>query len=191
MKATIAYLADASTENYGKQLMLSAHKISGTGFEAARLPLHVSLKQPFIIPGLKEMESFFDEFAKGLGPVEFVFDSLQIYKSNVFGYDSGCLSLAVRQERKLMEIQNNLFLRLEKRFGECPADHDKDYSFHMTIAIGGTLFQEYGRAYEEMSRLDYTKRAVFDRLGLFYYDSDEIKQGTYFCYKTVELEEKG
>lgn len=57
-------------ENYGRKLMLEAHRHGRIGFEMARLPQHVSLKQPFAIPGLENMEVFFDGFAKELCPFD-------------------------------------------------------------------------------------------------------------------------
>ena len=60
MKATIVLVADSEGENYGRRIMLEAHRAGGVGFEMARLPQHVSLKQPFSIPNLSEMEAFFD-----------------------------------------------------------------------------------------------------------------------------------
>ena len=50
MKATIVLIADNDAENYGRKLMLEAHRYGKIGFEMARLPQHVSLKQPFVIP---------------------------------------------------------------------------------------------------------------------------------------------
>ncbi len=64
MKATIVYIADNEAENFGRKCMLDAHRAGNLGFEMARLPQHVSLKQPFSIPGLSEMEVFFDALAK-------------------------------------------------------------------------------------------------------------------------------
>lgn len=64
MKATIVLIADNDAENYGRKLMLEAHRYGKMGFEMARLPQHVSLKQPFAIPGLENMEVFFDGFGK-------------------------------------------------------------------------------------------------------------------------------
>ncbi len=66
MKATIVLIADNDAENYGRKLMLEAHRYGKMGFEMARLPQHVSLKQPFEIPSLENMEVFFDGFAKEL-----------------------------------------------------------------------------------------------------------------------------
>lgn len=64
MKATIVLIADNDAENYGRRLMLEAHRYGKMGFEMARLPQHVSLKQPFAIPSLENMEVFFDGFVK-------------------------------------------------------------------------------------------------------------------------------
>lgn len=74
MKATIVLIADNDAENYGRKLMLEANRHGKMGFEMARLPQHISLKQPFAIPSLKNMEVFFDGFAKELCPfdIEFV-----------------------------------------------------------------------------------------------------------------------
>lgn len=47
MKATIVLIADDDAENFGRKLMFEANKYGKMGFEMARLPQHVSLKQPF------------------------------------------------------------------------------------------------------------------------------------------------
>lgn len=187
MKATIAYLADTKTENYGKGLMLAAHKIGGMGFEAARLPMHVSLKQPFSIPDLNKIESFFDDYAKKLSPISLRLDSLDLFESKVFGYESGCLVMKIKPNDRLKNQQKELFKALEEGFGHCPAEHDEDYCFHMTVAIGGSPFGSYKMAYEKIKVLDYAGEALFDKLGLFYYDDDKIRPGSYFCYKSVKL----
>ena len=56
MKATIVLIADDEIENYGRKILLEAHRIGKVGFEMTRLPFHVSLKQPFVVPSLEEME---------------------------------------------------------------------------------------------------------------------------------------
>ena len=132
MKATIVLIADAAAENYGRKIMLEANRAGGVGFEMARLPQHVSLKQPFFIKSLEEME---------------------------------------------------------ERFGPCPAEHDNDYVFHMTVSIGGAPYEDYKRVYEELAKRAYREELVFDKLGLLYYDDDFIRPGTYFCYKVAKLVE--
>lgn len=189
MKATIVLIADTKAENYGRKLMLEAHKAGGMGFEMARLPQHVSLKQPFSIPNLEDIGHFFDEFAAILHPVPIKMQSIGIFPSNVLGgIPSGGMSIEVEQSDALKQAQKLLFERLEARFGPCPAEHDDDYIFHMTVAIGGAPFENYQKAYEVLSKMDFSEGFLFSKLGLLYYDDDNITPGTYFCYKVAELQ---
>ena len=90
MKATIVLIA----ENYGRKLMLETNRHGKMGFEMARLPQHISLKQPFAIPSLENMEVFFDGFAKEQCPFDIEFVDMDIFPSNVLGgAESGCMSL--------------------------------------------------------------------------------------------------
>lgn len=180
-------IANDEIENYGRKLMLDAHKAGKLGFEMARLPQHISLKQPFSIPSLEDMEKFFNEFVKELEPVNIKFKQLNVYPSDVFGYESGCMSIEVESNDELLLAQKKLFKKLEERFGPCHAEHDYDYIFHMTIAIGGASYDCYEKAYAEMVNMDYKKECNFNKLGLLYYDNDNFKPGTYFCYKILEL----
>ncbi|MDE6593639.1 MAG: 2'-5' RNA ligase family protein [Oscillospiraceae bacterium] len=188
MKATIVLIADNNAENFGRKLMLEAHKYGKIGFEMARLPQHVSLKQPFVIPSLENMEIFFDEFAKELCPFDIEFVDMDIFPSTVLGgAKSGCMSLRVKETPQLLEAQKRLNEELYKIFGPCPAEHDNDYMFHMTFAIGGADYESYQKAYDELKRSDYKQTFRFSKLGLLYYDDDNITPGTYFCYKVSEL----
>ena len=69
----------------------------------------------------------------------------------------------------------------------CPAEHDDNYWFHMTVAIGRAPFENYRRAYEELSKMPLDTPLTFDKLGLLYYDDDSIAPGIYFCYKVAQL----
>uniref|UniRef100_UPI0040569E61 2'-5' RNA ligase family protein n=1 Tax=Acetatifactor sp. TaxID=1872090 RepID=UPI0040569E61 len=122
------------------------------------------------------------------------FEELEICPSNVLGGNpSGVLSLRVKESKELREMQHKLFRELEKRFGPCPAEHDHDYVFHMTVALGGAPYENYERAYHSLradKQLEWMlceEFFTFSRLGLLYYDDDEIHPGTYFCYKVVDL----
>ena len=189
MKGTIVLLAGIEAENYGRKMMYEAHKAGNLGFEMARLPQHVSLKQPFLIPSLEEFEEFFDDFAKTACPVNIQFEDLHTFPSNVLGGKlSGGMSISARKSYELEALQKELFEKLEKKFGSCPADHDEDYVFHMTIAIGGAPYSNYEKANQELCKLNFKQQFLFDKLGLLYYDDDTINPGTYFCYKIAELE---
>lgn len=188
MKATIVLIANNEAENFGRKMMLEANKYGGMGFEMARLPQHVSLKQPFSIPNLEEMEEFFDSFAMELKPFEIEFVDMDLFPNNVLGgVPSGCMSLRVKKTTELLEAQKKLNEGLYKKFGPCPADHDDDYIFHMTFAIGGASFESYQRAYDELIKQDYKKSFTFSKIGLLYYDDDNITPGTYFCYKVCDI----
>lgn len=192
MKATIVLIADMEAENFGRRLMLEAHRYGRMGFEMARLPQHVSLKQPFAIPDLKSMETFFDQFAKMiLQPFEIEFTGLDLFPSNVLGgAESGCMSLRVKATSQLIATQKRLNDELYHSFGPCPAEHDDDYIFHMTFAIGGADYVSYLKAYERLKETDIKRSYSFSHLGLFYYDDDNITPGTYFCYKICDINRK-
>ena len=188
MKATIVLIADNDAENFGRRMMLEAHKHGKMGFEMARLPQHVSLKQPFAIPNLEDMEEFFDSFIKELSPFDIEFVGMDVFPSNVLGgVQSGCMSLRVKETPELVEAQRRLNEGLYEKFGPCPAEHDDDYVFHMTFAIGGASFESYQKAYDELVKQDYKKCFRFSKLGLLYYDDDNIVPGTYFCYKICDI----
>ena len=189
MKATIVLVAGTAAENYGRQLMLDAHRAGGMGFEMARLPQHVSLKQPFAVPGFNEIADFFDGFARGIPAQRIRMEKLEISPNDVLGgVPSGCLSIKVEQSEELRTLQRRLFGELEARFGPCPAMHDDDYVFHMTVAIGGAPYENYERAYEALSKRELGEELLFDKAGLFWYDDDAIRPGTYFCCRLAELE---
>jgi len=148
--------------------MLEAHRIGNMRFEMARLPQHVSLKQPFSIPSLEEMEVFFDDFAKQMKSVKIQFEELTVAPNNIIGgIQSGCVSIRVKKALEMEALQKQLFQRLEDRFGPCPAAFDDDYIFYMTIAIGGGSFENYQKAYDILSKQNYNKSFVFNKLGLF------------------------
>ncbi len=188
MKATIVLIAENEVQNYGSKLLLKAHQIGKVGFEMTRLPYHVSLKQPFLVPSLEEIEEFFDEYAEKSSPVDINFEELVVYPNNAIGGEpSGCLSIRIKKTEELEKMQKVLFDKLESRFGPCPAPFDDNYVFHMTIAIGKAPFENYKRAYDTLCKSDYRSSRKFNKMGLLYYEDDNILPGTYFCYKTVEM----
>ena len=91
------------------------------------------------------------------------------------------------------EMQRDLFDKLEARFGPCPAEHDNDYVFHMTVALGRAPYENYIEAHRKMVgdesfQNSWKNREFrFSRLGLLYYDDDNICPGTYFCYRMLDL----
>lgn len=188
MKAAIVLVGDTDAQNYGAKTMLNAHELGGTGFEAARLPFHVSLKQTFFISDRAEFEKFFDEFAATVEPVAVPFEECWVMpNTSLGGAESGCLALKARRTPQLESLQKRLFGALTERFGPCPSEHDNDYIFHMTLAIGGAPYENYVCAYEGLKNSAVPSELRFDKLAFFYYDDDSIAKGTYFCYKCHDL----
>lgn len=186
MKATFVLIASNEIENMAKKVMLEAHQKGGLGFEMARLPHHVSLKQPFIIDDLDEIERYFDEFVSTMKPISVNFEEITLWPSKVFGYDSGVMVIQAEKTKELYDLHIRLNKELEERYGLCPAEFDGEaYTFHMTLAIGGKPFENYQKAYELLDKKVYDQEVEFNQLGLLYYDSDTITPGTYFCYKRV------
>jgi len=168
--------------------MLKVYKTDGMEFEMSRLPHHVSLKQPFFIKNLEEIEEFFDTFTKSLSPIKVKFEKMVAWPSSVFGYESGVLVLQAEKSIEVNAIQASLNNELYEKFGECPAGHDDDYTFHMTIAIGGSSFSTYEKVLVEFGKVESAFETEFNELGLLYYDDDSFKPGTYCCYKRVSLQ---
>jgi 2'-5' RNA ligase len=188
MKATIVLIANNQTANLASKLLLEANRIGELGFDMTRLPFHVSLKQPFSINNLEEFEIFFDKYSKRLKPVNVHFEELVTWESKIFGYDSGVMVLKAEKTEELVNLHQDLNYQLEEKFGSCKADFDGDeYQFHMTIAIGGNTFSVYEKVLEEFRKRELDFNTNFNELALFYYDDDDIKPGTYYCYKRVSL----
>ena len=57
----------------------------------------------------------------------------------------------------------------------------------MTFAIGGADYESYQKAYDALKKSDYRQICRFSKLGLLYYDDDNITPGTYFCYKVCDI----
>ena len=188
MKATVVLIADNEAENYGRKMMLEAHRAGGMGFEMARLPQHVSLKQPYVIPNLDRMEEVFDALVKELKPVDIRFDGIEMFPSVVLGgQSSGVMMMRAVSSPELIDAQKKLNERIVEAFGPCPAEHDEDYMFHMTFAIGGAPFEAYRKAYDKLNGSNFNMSFRYSRLGLLYYDDDNIVPGSYFCYKIADL----
>ena len=185
MKATFALLANNDLENYAKKLVLKAQNIGKLGFEACRLPFHVSLKQPFDIDNLDSIEEYFDNFVKTINPVTIHFTELDLWKANIMGNDSGVISIKAERTQQLDELQKRFFTELNNTFGECKADHDDNYVFHMTISYGLAPSVQYDKVFNELKGDNYNFESVFNQLGLFYYE--DIKPGAYFCYKKSDI----
>ena len=76
MKATFALLFDHHVHNVVRKLAIEVHQTYRVGLAGSQLPPHVSLKQPFAIPDLPAIETYFDVFARSIEPVALTFSRI-------------------------------------------------------------------------------------------------------------------
>jgi 2'-5' RNA ligase len=185
MKAAIALLLEGDAHAAVRRVALELHRDSGFRLSAAQLPAHVSLKQPFQISSVSEVEAFFDAFAATLEPINLTLPSLEFW--NVDGVVIAFLD--VLEDAVLRPIHNRLNAALEARFGPRPAPFDGDaYHFHATAVMehanDRTLEAMRSRAGERFN-LSTTARS----LGLFVFTDDEFALGSFVTYKIVTLKD--
>jgi 2'-5' RNA ligase len=185
VKAAIALLLEGQAHAAVRRVALELHEV-GFGLSAAQLPAHVSLKQPFQISSLSEIEAFFDAFAASLEPVDLTLSSLEFWNADgvVIAF------LDVLEDAALRPMHNRLNAALEAQFGPSPAPFDgESYHFHATTVIDHandvTLAAMQARAGE---RCDLGTTA--SSLGLFVYTDDDFALSSFVSYKTLRLEFK-
>ncbi len=183
MKAAIALILEGEAHAAVRRVALELHKQHGYGLSAAQLPVHVSLKQPFQISSLAEIETFFDAFAKKLEPINLTLPTLEFF------HVDGVLTayLDVLEDAKLRPIHNRLNAELEHQFGNTQAPFDGEtYHFHATAVMEyenpKTLEAQKLRSGE---RFDISTTA--SNLGLFIYTRDDFALASYVVYKMSEI----
>lgn len=77
MKATFALLANTEVYNVVRKLALEIHRYR-TGTLHVRLPPHISLKQPFAIANLAQLEAYMAELAETISPFTVKLTHLQL-----------------------------------------------------------------------------------------------------------------
>jgi 2'-5' RNA ligase len=118
MKAAFAILANLEAYNFVRRLAWNIHFHYRTGTIDARLPPHVSLKQPFAFADLDAPEEYMDELAPAIEPFEVELTKLELRSITHQGRDHGLLWIAVQENSTLRALHNRLNLELSQRFGD-------------------------------------------------------------------------
>jgi 2'-5' RNA ligase len=187
MKAAFALLVDTTVHNFMRRLAVGINERYRTGFKAAVLPPHISLKQPFQISGLAAVEAYFDQLAQSVEPFEITLTHLELQVVSLDDGEKGVLWLAVRENRVLRNLHQRINLELSERFENTQAPFDGPaYRFHATLAVGGQPVDVYRRIYAEYgpvrANLTYTAR----ELAMYYVEGDtHAAEG--FVYKILPL----
>ena len=189
MKAAFALLADYATHNAVRKLAWQMYQNYGISLETSRLPPHVSLKQPFDIPNISDLEEYMTELAGSLSPIDITLTELELIEVTGANGPSGILWLQVEQTSALHKLHTHLNQELASRFGNTQADFDgPGYQFHMTIAIGGSSLVDSRRAYGDFKDSWREVRFRADTLALFAYDNIS-SQPDYISYKILPIGE--
>jgi 2'-5' RNA ligase len=188
MKAAFALLADHQTYNLVRKLSWDIHRKYRTGIDICRLPPHVSLKQPFSISDLDEVEKYMTELAAGISPFEVHLTGLELIPADMDGLQSGILWMNVQETDVLRGLHERINRELASRFEDVSAPFDSlEYHFHMTVVMGGQSLELYRKIYDEFSGRLKDLRYTVREIGLFVYDDVNEKNIAYINYKNLPL----
>ena len=130
MKATFALLANNELHNLVRKLSWDIHEKYRTGIDVARLPPHISLKQPFDISYLNRLEEYMFDLAGTIPPFEVNLTGLELINVTIDGFETGILWLNVQETELLRQLHNWVNEELTSRFGTVSAVFDgEQYHF--------------------------------------------------------------
>ncbi len=189
MRAAFALLVDRRTYNFMRKLAVEIHTTHQTGFGGALLPPHVSLKQPFEITDLAQVETYFDELAQSIAPIEITLTHLELAHFSYDDQEQGILWLDVQETPVLRELHTRINQELTERFGDTSAPFDgKKYHFHATVCIGGPPLAVYKEMFDTYKDTKVRSTFTAREMAMFYYDGfDDLESSSYITYKISEL----
>ncbi|MBA3945350.1 MAG: 2'-5' RNA ligase family protein [Herpetosiphonaceae bacterium] len=188
MLVTFAFLAHPHLHHVIRRLALEIHRTHHIGLHAGLLPPHISLKQPFQIADLPELETFFDRFAASIAPFDLTLTHVSGAASPNEMSGRGVIWLEVQESLQLRGLHERLNTELAHDFRGTEAAYDgATYHFHATVALvqEPPRYHQVLEDYGEM-RVDITYQP--EHLAMFYYDDDTFAPGTYLTYKVLPLD---
>ena len=188
MNVGFALLVDQPTHNFMRKLAFELDRVYCIGLQAAQLPAHVSLKQPFHATDLQAVERYFDTFAASIQPFEIAFDTLEIQPATGANHDTGIVWLAARESPTLRDLHNRLNAELGARFAHSQAEFDGPaFRFHATVAMGGQppdVYQEIAAAH---SRHDLGLICQVTQIVMGVAHDNQDPPGPFVSYKILSL----
>lgn len=183
MKAAIVLLADHTTQNFARKIVLALDQKYQIDFFGSLLPAHISLKQPFAFESMQKLENYFDALAASVSP--FMIELDEIYYTGWNGY--GILGMNVKETATLRELHNRLNCELGELFRDTSAPHDGDeYHFHMTIELGKTeQANPYQAYFDGLADKQVNLAFLATEMALFYYTGQDHL--SFFNYKVLPL----
>ena len=188
MKAAFALLADAPTHNKVRGLTWHMYQKYGISLGACRLPPHISLKQPFDILDVRDLEGYMTELVASLPPVDITLTEMQLIEMAGSEGPSGILWLQADKSPILRQLHARLNKELALRFGDTHADFDgPEYQFHLTLTLGKLPLARYQAIYQEFQDVLGVFRFQARSLALFAYDNSIGSETEYISYKILPL----
>jgi len=189
MKAAIFLPVDYHIHNFMRALAVEIHQKYQTGLHAASFPPHITLKLPFRLSNLADLETYFDHFAASTSPLDIALTRLELQATVVGGAERGVLWLAVQESRDLRDLHYRINQELAERFEDTQAAYDgPNFEFHATLAVGGQPMEVYQRIYAEYKDISVNLRYTATQIGLAYCDCD-AKEGL-ITYRILPLGEE-
>lgn len=164
-RVAVALLATDDLSNRTASFTLRCRDY-GFGLRVLRLPAHVSLKQPFIVPDLERFTRYFDELATRIEPPLLIFAGFSFWGDA----EQGGVSARVAATPTLRRLHAQLNTELETAFGGTQADHDGDgYEFHLTVAIGACDAGKLAQLQTDLATWTFAEQMVASKLAMFVY----------------------
>lgn len=166
MRTAIALLVEDELSN---QLASYTRRCRDYGFSwnVLRLPAHVSLKQPFVVPDFERFERYFEDFASHTEPQQLKMDGFVFWGNEEYGI----VVVRIAASPRLRQLHSQLNSELEEEFGGTHADFDGDeYEFHLTVAIGAFHADSLTQLQNDIATWQLDEVTVSSRLAMFVYE---------------------
>jgi len=119
LQAAIALLPDAELSNRLGAAAFAAHAASRGRLRWPRLPAHLSLKQPFAVESLSEVERAIDRLAGELAPIRVTLGAVEVQPPSP-GSPEAVVWVGVDPEPSLLELERRLDGALATDVGVSP-----------------------------------------------------------------------
>ncbi len=188
MKTAFALLVDHNVHNFIRKLAIDVHLKYQIDFLASLLPPHVSLKQPFEISSLAEIEAYFDQLAESIQPFDVTLTHLDLQIVSFSGAKVGILWLDVHETPTLRDLHDRINRELSERFENTEALFDgPDYHFHATVELGGQPAEVYRKIYTAYEHIEVNLTFTAREIAMFYCDDLSSELGNFITYKILPI----
>jgi 2'-5' RNA ligase len=185
MKFCIALLTDYRIHNYARKLAWRLDRDYGTGMSAALLPQHVTLAPVFTADSLSMIETYFDQLAVDLTPVELHFSRLELKLTDCS--PSGVIWLQVDETPLLFQIKQRLTRDMAQRHWQPDILCGAEFEFHSTVTLGKLTAAQYRTIFAALPGKNLNLDCVARELALFCPAQATDHCQNYFTYKILPL----